>query len=149
MRKKVICKHCRGACLQPAWRNAKFCSGSCRTKYCNAHRPKGERHSTGSCDPSVQSPTLSDISWAAGIYEGEGHIQKPPPDGHSQRVCVAQKDLWLLRRLKKLFGGSIYLRPRCSYWYISGKRARGFAFTIYSFLSPWRKLQIRKALGCA
>lgn len=137
------CRKCNKACRQAVWRRSKFCSGSCRTKYFNALRPKGERYASQSCIPAVKVPTDLDIAWAAGIYEGEGSISRPY---QTQRVCVAQKDLWLLKRLKEFFGGSMYRSKssRCSYWYLSGPRARGFIFLIFPFLSPRRKLQIRK-----
>jgi hypothetical protein len=62
-------------------------------------------------------------------------------------VAVAQKDTWILERLKALFGGTIgSTNPGMSAWQIHGARARGFLFTIYSLLSPRRKVQVRKAL---
>ena len=90
-------------------------------------------------------PTIQDIAWAAGIYEGEGSCQKKP---YSTAVRIRQKDSWLPLRLKVLFGGSIcYRKDGQLDWFASGSRARGFLMTIYKFLSPRRQKQIRHALG--
>jgi hypothetical protein len=70
-------------------------------------------------------------------------------------LVISQKDRWLVVRLQTLFGGSIYT-AREKYrggqylihrWYLNGARGRGFAYTIYPWLSPRRREQIRKALG--
>ena len=92
-------------------------------------------------------PTLLDIAWAAGIYEGEGSALVAKKQ-RSASISVPQKDDWLLLRLKRLFGGSIYRnvnRP-CAIWYVTGARARGFAMTIFSLLSLRRQTQIKKML---
>jgi hypothetical protein len=93
---------------------------------------------------ATEHPGSLDIAWAAGIYEGEGWVQL----NNTTRAAVGQKDVWLLERLKALFGGSIYSagNGREHVWAISGSRARGFLFTIYCFLSPRRREQVRKAL---
>ena len=64
---------------------------------------------------------------------------------------MIQQDLWMLEKLKELFGGTISHRKRSGIsnkdyrlWRISGARARGFAMTIYKFLSPRRQEQLRK-----
>lgn len=96
---------------------------------------------------AVKSPTTLDIAWAAGIWEGEGWCGKPTD---SYRVSVVQKDTWLLYKLKDLFGGSITVpRPKtnCSEWRIFGPRAHGFLLTIFTFLSPRRRVQVRKMLA--
>lgn len=96
--------------------------------------------------PAVEKPTMLDIAWAAGIFEGEGHVSV---SGTSLKVAVTQKDDWLPCRLRDLFGGLIYkhkARP-INEWVVSGPRARGFIFTIFAFLSPRRKEQTRKALN--
>ena len=97
----------------------------------------------------TEHPTIRDIAWAAGIYEGEGSAHRPSAQSRSLNVSVSQKDTWLLKRFVALFGGSITIgrTNKCSAWFVSGTRARGFIFTIYSFLSPWRRLQTRRALG--
>ena len=99
-------------------------------------------------DPNMH-PKLHDIYWVAGIYEGEGSTCK---NSKSITVSVAQKDNWLLEKCKQLFGGVIYHptdtnnHKRVSEWVIHGSRARGFALTIYSLLSPRRQQQIKRAM---
>lgn len=98
------------------------------------------------------SPTLADLAWAAGIWEGEGSVIFT--NDHF-RIEVAQKDRWILDRLRAWFGGHVYVRKEhykggryvLHKWYLNGARARGFAFTIFSWLSPRRREQIRRALG--
>jgi hypothetical protein len=88
-------------------------------------------------------PSLLDIAWAAGVYEGEGTC------GRNSEVSVTQKDRWILERLQYLFGGHICKSGpsrTCSLWQISGSRGRGFLMTIFSFLSPRRKAQARLTL---
>lgn len=108
---------------------------------------------------AVLHPTMRDLAWAAGIYEGEGTCVRNGKG--SSTAVVTQKDRWLLDRFQQLFGGRIYLRTyrRTGYgssemasnfrWQINGKRARGFLLTMYTFLSPRRRTQIRRALGVA
>jgi hypothetical protein len=97
---------------------------------------------------------LCDIAWAAGIYEGEGSVQGPILNRERGRttikVAVAQKERWLLDRMKALFGGTVWHKPyRDSIrgiWYLTGPRGRGFVMTVYPYLSPRRREQIRLAL---
>lgn len=101
--------------------------------------------------PSVH-PTLLDIAWAAGIFEGEGHARggRTHPGGgkdYTTYVCVTQKHPWLCFRLKALFGGTVYTYKHkyketlgeYHRWVLSGPRARGFLMTVYKFLSPENK----------
>ena len=94
-------------------------------------------------DAATESPSVADIAWAAGFVEGEGTFAK--------RCCVtaAQVNEEPLLRLKKLFGGSIYTNRNnpCKTWCVCGSRARGFMYTIYTFLSARRRGQLRKAMG--
>lgn len=90
---------------------------------------------------------ISNIAWAAGIYEGEGSVafygRKEP--GRA-RILVVQKDRWLLEKLQTLFGGRIdgpYPSRDISMWCLTGPRAAGFAMTIFSFLSPRRRDQLK------
>ena|ERR1035437_9260938 len=111
----------------------------------------GCRRNNRAAAPAETHPTMLDIAWAAGIYEGEGHCR--PTGANTVRLSVSQKDLWLLYRLRQLFGGTVYLRKSCgksnvNQWYLSGTRARGFLLTIFSFLSPRRREQARSTL-CA
>ena len=111
---------------------------------------------TGRMKPGLEAtehPTTRDIAWAAGVFEGEGCVSF---ERGSARAHVAQKDEWLLERLRALFGGTIGKRIHVvtplgkpterSDWKISGARARGFLMTIYVFLSPRRQAAIREAL---
>ena len=94
---------------------------------------------------ALRSPTVIDIAWAAGIYEGEGCVSSSKG---SIKVGVTQKDPWLLVKLLMLFGGRIYkykTRPIFE-WHLSGSRSKGFLFTIFTFLSPRRRRQIEAAL---
>lgn len=96
-----------------------------------------------------QQPSILDIAWAAGIYEGEGSCNK------TQRIIVVdQKDPWLCRRLLELFGGAVYAIPKAGLnrdlhyrWVARGSRAIGFALTIFKFLSPRRQSQVSTAFN--
>jgi len=121
-------------------------------------RAKG-KGSLGFVDPTkapTRHPTIQDIAWAAGIFEGEGC---PFASNSSQFASVVQKQEWLPTQLQSLFGGSINITQRkeawrgdgkpSTYfqWQVSGTRARGFLMTIFSFMSPRRKEQIKWVLG--
>lgn len=88
---------------------------------------------------------MKTISWAAGIYEGEGHFATS--SGTNYHVHVVQKDSWLPYRLRNLFGGSVYQYNGYHKWMLCGDKARGFLLTIFSFLSPRRKAQILEGKG--
>src|SRR5438132_1687310 len=109
----------------------------------------------------TEHPTTLDIAWAAGIIEGEGHI-------NSSRVVVRQCDRWILDRLRALFGGvvrcvkqsevrslqnpktgKIYHANQQHEWAVSGARARGLMMTCYRFFSPHRKAQVESGLDLA
>lgn len=114
----------------------------------------------GASDPRLgpsEHPTIHDICWAAGIYEGEGSVVWDAKRGaRYANVLIAQKDTWLTDRLRALFGGAITVQHQRTagrptpiimhYWRLTGARARGFLLTIYQFLSPRRQLRIREAL---
>jgi len=102
----------------------------------------------------TQISTSNDLRWAAGIFEGEGCVEKTIRNSCSVRV--SQKDRWLCDQLRALFGGSVNLeRVRQTpfgtsalyRWQICGARARGFMVSIYELLSPRRQVQVRKALS--
>jgi hypothetical protein len=85
--------------------------------------------------------TTIDIAWAAGIYEGEGTCNY-----RGDTVSIAQKNRWILDKLQSLFGGKVhnYLEQNnAHYWRIHGPHARGFLLTIFTFMSPRRRKQIR------
>jgi hypothetical protein len=115
----------------------------------------------GHIDPAkaaTEHPTLRDITWAAGIFEGEGCAAKNGIRS-GEFVGVTQKERWLCDRMRALFGGTVKVTKRkeawrgdgkvSEYWHwsLSGARARGFMMTIYTFLSPRRKEQIKWVLG--
>ena len=100
-------------------------------------------------DQAIIHPTPQDIAWAAGIYEGEGCVTLHKQN-HTLMIRVTQVEPWLILRLYDLFGGAINTyqqrgigtNPVCE-WYLSQARARGFAMTIYRFLSPHRQQQLK------
>jgi hypothetical protein len=108
--------------------------------------------------PKAQlSPSIKEIAWAAGIFEGEGHCRnvgngRQHSNSTTQKATVVQKDPWILYQISVYFGGKISKTNKghkssplaCYHWNVYGSRARGFLMTIYSFLSPRRKEQIRK-----
>ena len=91
-----------------------------------------------------KSPTMLDIAWAAGIWEGEGWVA-------TSCMAACQKDPYILYKLQELFGGSVGNKVNANRstlyrWLLCGTRARGFALTIFSFMSPRRKEQIKATL---
>lgn len=96
---------------------------------------------------AATSPTVGEIAWAAGLFEGEGWSGAHDTIGHAHLV-IAQKDRWVLDRMAKLFGGRVWTqRNGMSYWRVGGARAIGVAFTLFSFLSPRRRQQIKAMLS--
>jgi hypothetical protein len=93
--------------------------------------------------------TTKQLAWAAGIFEGEGCCGYTSRQKNCQEVIVVQKDTWVLEKMQELFGGTICARKAGSIgtpshrWKVSGPTARGFLMTIYSFLSPRRKEQVK------
>lgn len=144
-----------------AARDLNDAAGRART----AARNKRQPYTLARLRPT-RRPTLIDIAWAAGIYEGEGSCstnERLLSDGSPSvrlQCSVSQKDPELLHRLHALFGGNVYdythtyrHRPHkdggsCVMfrWSLSGPRAHGFMLTIFSFLTERRKGQIRRAL---
>ena len=101
--------------------------------------------------PCWQHPSLRDIEWAAGFFEGEGSFSHNRGSGY---VCISQNNSWPNEKMQRLFGGTLKFKqvdakrnPHItSFWFITGPRARGFVMTIYSLLSPKRQMQIRAGL---
>ena len=101
-------------------------------------------------------PSLMDIAWVAGLFEGEGSCNGN--NGQNQRVYIYQKDPYILVKCQRLFGGSVCQRSTgrnrfktedggmIHRWNLYGPRGRGFLMTIYSLLSPRRKAQVKRAL---
>jgi hypothetical protein len=100
---------------------------------------------------ATQKPTVKDIYWAAGFYEGEGFATDTKT---SQQISAVQVNKEPLERLQKHFGGTVRLQNRYAYtrpnskpiwrWRICGPRARGFAMTIFTLLSKRRQEQLVK-----
>lgn len=94
---------------------------------------------------ATKHPTLCDIAWAAGFLEGEGCFTWKD----TECIVAPQVQREPLSRLASLFGGTIRDRHGRGQveWAVSGSRARGVMMTIYSFMSPRRKEQIKRALS--
>jgi len=96
----------------------------------------------------LESPSVLDITWAAGVYEGEGSCFSSTP--RNVTVTVSQKDEWLLERLRVYFGGRVHVTTKKSRhrgiheWKAHGQRAVDFLTEIYLYLSPRRQAQILK-----
>ena len=127
--------------------------------FCERHRKFGEGRGLGEQKSHVTKasvcPTMRDLSWAAGFLDGEGYFGKPRGKRRTERIAAGQKDDWLLKRLQRILGGSIYpMKQRTgsytSYqlplWVVTGPRARGIMMTLYTLMSPRRQTAIRKAL---
>ena len=97
---------------------------------------------------ATKHPTLRDIVWAAGLFEGEGYVGGIR--ARTQQCGVGQKDRWVVDRFRAFFGGSISERQMNGSpfyeWHTSGARARGFLMTMFSFLSPRRQEQVQACL---
>jgi hypothetical protein len=98
----------------------------------------------------TSTPSLMDIAWAAGLYEGEGsccRAGKSTARWSGLMVRISQKDTECLLKLQRLFGGTIGSETggACS-WGLCGVRARGFILTIYTLLTQRRRKQIRFAI---
>ncbi len=92
------------------------------------------------------------ISWAAGFLEGEGFIYSKKHGG-TIMYAANQVERWPLDRLVESFGGRLSIRKSQNirwhdqwHWEVTGPRAVGLAFTLFSLLSPKRRLQIKKAI---
>lgn len=100
--------------------------------------------------------TLRQVEWAAGFLEGEGCFYSSPLGvrAHRNSVTAAQVQREPLQRLVNMFGGAIYNVPPkkpthapAFVWTTTGARAVGIAMTVYSLMSPKRKMQIGKLLS--
>jgi hypothetical protein len=137
-------KYCSRGCVNRAWKKGLRLRDQVRSLgYRNRGRIRADLHPTS-------RPTLQDITWAAGFYEGEGCAHHN--GGWTANVMFAQKDIWPLQRLRALFGGKLSLTTKRNgrqyhTLQIVGPLARGFLFTIFTLLSPRRRRQIKEALG--
>jgi len=136
---------------------SRFASCGCMKSWRSANR-----NHRGWTKPGLEAtakPTVNDIYWVAGIYEGEGsvtgyrHKRMNGEEIYLPTVTVHQVDRWLIDRMRALFGGTIALRSNDRIkrpnardifsWTATGSRARGFMMTIYSLLSPRRQEAMR------
>lgn len=94
----------------------------------------------------VRKPSVLDIAWAAGIYEGEGSCNTAVGHKSAFTVQVTQKDPEFLYKLRDLFGGSVKGYNNggfwINHWRVSGNKARAFLGAIYPMLTSRRKEQI-------
>jgi len=112
---------------------------------------------------ATASPTAVDIGVLAGFLLGEGTFRRKHSHEHgigTERISAPQGEQEPLLRLKKFFGGTVRLqqngRPRVKptwrtangiyIWEVYGPRARGVMMTVYKFMSPQRKQEIKTAL---
>ena len=99
--------------------------------------------------------SVRDIAWAAGFLEGEGCFG----DNHGSPVIAAsQVQREPLERLIINFGGSLHHysanhnQRKYSYggaiwmWRICGSKAAGMMMTLFSLMSPKRRIKIRNIL---
>src|SRR3989442_11415790 len=87
--------------------------------------------------------TPRELEWCAAFLEGEGSFVL---NGGSCQCAAPQKQRWPLDKLKRLLGGSVYVKPRIHAWQASGERGAGIMMTLYPLMSPWRQAQIGRAL---
>jgi len=125
------------------------------TRFCSKRCASLSHKSRPDLAPTVH-PTMFDIVFAAGVYQGEGTCQKQ----RTEIAKVGQAEAWLLHWLRDRFGGSVKMYPSgryryrdggvrraFGYWLITGPRARGFLYTIFTFLSPRRRAQLKEVLA--
>lgn len=97
----------------------------------------------------LYKPTIQDIHWLAGFYEGEGCCTI---DNKTVAIQISQKQLWPLTKIRDLFGGKIYSTDKhpsgnVHVYKVNYERAIGIALTIFTLLSPEKREQIRQALN--
>ena len=119
--------------------------GSTKIRYRRRGLKCTERLSTGRLqgatgEAPTRKPTVKDVYWAAGFYDGEGSCIYVD---HGIRATASQKGPELLERMKALFGGSV----KVGYWYAGGARAAGFLMTIHPLLSTRRQEQVQETLA--
>ena len=94
------------------------------------------------------------LGWIAGFLEGEGSFIAPH---NSPRVSACQVQREPLERLQELLGGSISVRTRTGSrfknaqpshdWHASGSLAIQIMLTIFSLMSPRRRVQISESVN--
>lgn len=87
-------------------------------------------------------PTDTDLAWAAGFIDGEGHIGiNMAGDSTQMAVSVSNTDLRSIKRFAELFGGKLhYTTPGTGgkrpvhYWRAAGHGAAGVLRQVYPYL---------------
>lgn len=100
---------------------------------------------------------MSDIkafAWLAGFLEADGSFTLN--NRRKARITASQVQRWPLEECRRLFGGSICTtqpnstsKPNSqplSHWTVCGQMAASLMMTLFSFFSPKRKEQIKRAL---
>jgi len=87
-----------------------------------------------------------DLAWAAGFFDGEGHVSCPNPQKGRMLLSVGQTDTRPLERLQQLFGvGAIYgpftKDRRKPYWQWS---IQNFEEVQYVIAAMWPWLTVKK-----
>lgn len=91
--------------------------------------------------------SMINLAWAAGFLEGEGSFVGCMSGGQFT-VSAVQIQREPLERLQVMFGGALkpYVNNRGTLyhrWTVNGAHSIGIAFTLYTFMSPRRREQIR------
>lgn len=96
-----------------------------------------------------KKPTLNDIHWLAGLFEGEGSVS-------TRGIRIPQKERETLDRVRQLFGGRVtghhlamggIIPPVPMFsWAAYGPRARTIIGAIFQLLSSRRQAQARDLL---
>lgn len=95
-------------------------------------------------------PSNEDSAWAAGFFDGEGHIgitKNTSARTFNLTLSVTQKRREPLDKIIGLFGGSCYLahhngQPKFWRWHLSGRKAA----TVLVFLLPYLIVKRQQAL---
>ena len=88
---------------------------------------------------------IVDLAWAAGFLEGEGSFTIQSNGKHYVQAPQVQREP--LDRLRAMFGGSIcFTSSRIFRWRLCGPAAAGLMMTLYQWMSPRRREQIRRVL---
>lgn len=95
--------------------------------------------------------TIKEISWLAGLLEGEGCFS---PANGTVTISVGLADLDVMQRVCALFGNSTLYKPKrrspkhkqLYYTSIHGKRAAAWMMTLYSLLGSRRRAKIVEGL---
>jgi hypothetical protein len=97
--------------------------------------------------------TSSEIAWAAGFFEGEGHARCDVQGAARLRLAVRQKYRRPLERFARIVeGGRVhgpYDHPACYTWQVGGRDAARIARLLAPYLTPrgYRAEQVARAVG--